>query len=71
MSVERIVRYHVRWPGRLVYLQSDNPTNITFTKFSDNALELTEFDAKKIASEYSLDVVKRVTTITTEELIDF
>ncbi len=65
-NVKRDAKYYVRLPGHELYVQSDGAVDMTFTKFSDNALEFAKPRAIELAKKYSFEAIERITTTTTQ-----
>jgi len=66
MSIKVDEEYYVKLPNHELYVEELSSLYLKFACFFDNANPFTESEARKIAERYSLQVVERTVTTTTE-----
>jgi len=66
MSIQVDEEFYVKLPKHELYVQELNGLYLKFARFFNEATSYTEKDALEIAKDYSLEVVERTITTTTE-----
>lgn len=66
MSIQVIEEFYVKLPKHELYVEELSGLHLTFARFFDNATNYTEKEAISLAKDYSLEVVERTITTTTE-----